>query len=137
MIILIFIATVGSFMVSYAKARAEGLGLECKTGLLARPERVVILAIGLLIGASFWALLILAIFSNVTAIERIVHVWRVARQSVALNGVRDFSSDGHMGETNNNSMHRPMPVRANEGKEPSVPSIHTTLPPFNGGVKQE
>src|SRR5437868_5760172 len=66
MIILIFIATVGSFMVSYAKARAEGLGLECKTGLLARPERVIILAIGLLIGAVIWALIILAIFSNVT-----------------------------------------------------------------------
>jgi len=46
MIILVFIAAVGSFMVSYAKARAEGLGLECKTGLLARPERVIILAIG-------------------------------------------------------------------------------------------
>jgi len=55
MIILVFIAAVGSFMVSYAKARAEGLGLECKTGLLARPERVIILAIGLLIGAVFWA----------------------------------------------------------------------------------
>src|SRR6266516_5118550 len=37
MITLVFIATVGSFMVSYAKARAEGLGLECKTGLLDRP----------------------------------------------------------------------------------------------------
>src|SRR2546423_10382865 len=75
MILLVFIAAVGSFMVSYAKARAEGLGLECKTGLLARPERVVILAIGLLTGAVIWALIILAIFSNVTAIERIVHVW--------------------------------------------------------------
>src|SRR5438067_12491492 len=82
MITLVFIAMVGSFMGSYAKARAEGLGLECKTGLLARPERVIILAIGLLIGAVFWALLILAIFSNVTAIERIVHVWRVTSQPV-------------------------------------------------------
>jgi len=62
MITLVFIAVVGSFMVSYAKARAEGLGLECKTGLLARPERVVILAIGLLTGAVIWALVILAVF---------------------------------------------------------------------------
>src|SRR6266536_4900796 len=68
MIIFIFVAIVGSLRVSYAKARAEGLGLECKTGLLARPERVVILAIGLLSGAVIWALIILAIFSNVTAI---------------------------------------------------------------------
>src|SRR6266436_10419555 len=67
LIVLIYIAVVGSLMVSYAKARAEGLGLECKTGLLARPERVVILALGLLTGAVIWALVILAIFSNVTA----------------------------------------------------------------------
>ena len=137
MIILIFIATVGSFMVSYAKARAEGLGLECKTGLLARPERVVILAIGLLTGAVIWALFILAIFSNVTAIERIVHVWRVARQPVAMTEVRNFSTDGHMNETKNSSIHRQMPIGANEGKEPSVPSVHTAIPPFNGGVQQD
>ena len=137
MIILVFIATVGSFMVSYAKARAEGLGLECKTGLLARPERVIILAIGLLIGAVFWALVILAVFSNVTAIERIVHVWRVAGQPVAVTKVRNFSADGHMHETSNSSIHQQMPVGANEGKEPSVPSVHSTMPPFKGGVKQD
>src|SRR6266699_2583655 len=77
MIIFIFVAIVGSLMVSYAKARAEGLGLECKTGLLALPERVVILAIGLLSGTSIWALALLAIFSQVTAIELVVYVWRV------------------------------------------------------------
>ena len=137
MIILVFIATVGSLMVSFAKARAEGLGIECKNGLLARPERVIILAIGLLIGAVFWALVILAVFSYVTAIERIVHVWRVSHQPVALTQVRDFSSDGHMKETSNSSIHRQMPVGANEGKEPSVPSIHTAMPPFKGGVKQD
>src|SRR5256884_5043493 len=137
MITLVFIAAVGSFMVSYAKARAEGLGLECKIGLLARPERVVILAIGLLTGAVIWALVILAIFSNVTAIERIVHVWRVARQPVAMTEVINFSSDGHMNETKNSSIHRQMPIGANEEKEPSVPSIHTAMPPFNGGVQQD
>ena len=137
MITLVFIAVVGSFMVSYAKARAEGLGLECKTGLLARPERVVILAIGLLTGAIIWALVILAIFSNVTAIERIVHVWHATRQPVAITEVRNFSSDGHMNETNNSSIHRQVPIGANEGKEPSVPSVHTAMPPFNGGVQQD
>src|SRR6266513_1763391 len=74
MIAVIFIAVVDSLMVRYIKARAEGLGLECKTGLLARPERVVLLAIGLLSGTSIWALALLAIFSQVTAIERVVHV---------------------------------------------------------------
>ena len=77
MIAVIYIAVVGSLMVSYTKARAEGLGLECKTGLLARPERVVLLAIGLLSGTSIWALALLAIFSQVTAIERVVYVWRI------------------------------------------------------------
>jgi CDP-diacylglycerol--glycerol-3-phosphate 3-phosphatidyltransferase len=137
MITLVFIAVVGSFMVSYAKARAEGLGLECKTGLLARPERVVILAIGLLTGAVIWALVILAIFSNVTAIERIVHVWRATRLPVAMTEVSNFSSDGHMNETNNSSIHRQVPIVANEGKEPSVPSVHTAVPPFTGGVQQD
>src|SRR5207237_7157650 len=77
MIAVIFIAVVGSLMVSYTKARAEGLGLECKTGLLARPERVVLLAFGVLSGTSIWALALLAIFSQVTAIERVVYVWRI------------------------------------------------------------
>src|SRR6266481_1394221 len=110
MITLVFIAVVGSFMVSYAKARAEGLGLECKTGLLARPERVVILALGLLSGTAIWALALLAVFSHVTAIERIVHVWRATRQPVAMTEVSNFSSDGHMNETNNSSIHRQVPI---------------------------
>ncbi len=85
MIVLIFVAAIGSLMVSYAKARAEGLGLECKTGLLARPERVVILAIGLLTGTTIWALMLLAVLSHVTAVERIVHVWRMANQPATRN----------------------------------------------------
>ncbi len=137
MIILVFVATVGSLMVSYAKARAEGLDLECKTGLLARPERVVILTVGLLTGAVFWAMVILAVFSNVTAIQRMVHVWYGARQPVTLTEVNKFSSDGHVNEAHNNSMHRQTPLEANEGKEPSVPTAHTILPPFKGGVKQD
>src|SRR5437764_6570012 len=85
MITLIFIAMAGSLMVSYTKARAEGLGLECKTGLLARPERVIILALGLLSGLSIWAVTLLAIFSQITAIERIVYVWRITAQTVPTN----------------------------------------------------
>jgi len=82
MIAAIYIAVVGSLMVSYTKARAEGLGLECKTGLLARPERVIILALGLLSGLTIWAVTLLAIFSQITAIERIVYVWRITAQTV-------------------------------------------------------
>jgi len=80
MISFIYTAIVGSLMVSYTKARAEGLGIECKVGLLARPERVVLLAIGLLFGASIWILAVLAVFANVTAVERIVAVWRATQK---------------------------------------------------------
>jgi CDP-diacylglycerol--glycerol-3-phosphate 3-phosphatidyltransferase len=89
-IVFIFIAAVGSLMVSYAKARAEGLGIECKTGLLARPERVVILAIGLLTGTTIWALALLAILSHVTAIQRLAHVWRITCQMPEMSGVRSI-----------------------------------------------
>src|SRR2546422_7080561 len=90
-IALIYIAVVGSLMVSYAKARAEGLGLECKTGLIARPERVILLAIGLLFGTVVWALVLLAIFSNVTAVERIIYVWRVSPRKTG--DIEHFSPD--------------------------------------------
>src|SRR5215470_13636423 len=91
LIALIYIAVVGSLMVSYARARAEGLGLECKTGLLARPERVVILAIGLLSGTAIWALALLAVLSNVTAIERLVYVWRITSLTAGVRETKDFS----------------------------------------------
>ncbi len=87
MISFIYIAIVGSLMVSYTKARAEGLGIECKVGLLARPERVVLLAIGLLSGCSIWILAVLAVFSNVTAVERIVAVWRAVPKTQHTNGM--------------------------------------------------
>src|SRR2546425_8965122 len=137
MIVFLFIAAVGSLMVSYAKARAEGLGLECKTGLLARPERVVILAIGLLTGFVIWALLLLAIFSHVTAVERIVHIWRVTRQPATVSEAKSFSSDGFGHEKGNSAVHRQSPIATNEGKEPSVPSVPTSVPPLSGGVQQE
>src|SRR5579883_2324237 len=132
MIVLVFVAVVGSLMVSYTKARAEGLGLECKTGLLARPERVVILAIGLLTGMTIWALLLLAVFSNVTSIERIVYVWRVTKQSA--QRAQDFSTDGHIrpDEVSNS-----VAIGTTGGREPSAHTVPTSVPPFGGGVHQE
>jgi CDP-diacylglycerol--glycerol-3-phosphate 3-phosphatidyltransferase len=135
MITLIFIAVVGSIMVSYTRARAEGLGLECKTGLLARPERVVILAVGLLIGAVFWALILLAVFSNVTTIERIAYIWRITRQPMAVSEVSNFSSDGHVKDDDIGTINRQLPPGTNEGRESSVHPVHTSVPPFNGGVQ--
>ena len=58
--------------------RAEGLHVECTVGLMARPERVVALAIGLLLGPAItpWALALLAITTWGTVLQRIVHVWQ-------------------------------------------------------------
>jgi len=109
MIAVIFIAVVGSLMVSYTKARAEGLGLECKTGLLARPERVVLLAIGLLSGTSIWALALLAILSQVTAIERVVYVWRITSHPEQPSKAGSLPVDilAEAKDTNEDNLHLP------------------------------
>jgi CDP-diacylglycerol--glycerol-3-phosphate 3-phosphatidyltransferase len=83
-VVLAYVAGIGSLMVSYTRARAEGLGLNAKSGLLARPERVVLLAAGLLIGGQgwlLWTLLVLAVASVLTSIQRIAAVRRVALQA--------------------------------------------------------
>ncbi len=79
---LTYIAALSSLMISYARARAEGLGLECKMGLLARPERVILLAAGLLIGGQpglIWTMLVMAVLTTITAIQRIIHIWWITR----------------------------------------------------------
>jgi CDP-diacylglycerol---glycerol-3-phosphate 3-phosphatidyltransferase len=73
-IYLVYIVVVGSLLVSYTRARAEGLGLECRVGLLGRPERIAVLCVGLIFNWVTVALVILAVFSHVTALQRIVHV---------------------------------------------------------------
>ncbi len=69
-------AIIGSLMVSYTRARAEGLGVDCKVGLFTRFERIAVLALGLLFNQMTVALAVLALLSNVTAIQRILHVQR-------------------------------------------------------------
>jgi CDP-diacylglycerol--glycerol-3-phosphate 3-phosphatidyltransferase len=134
MIAFTYIAMVGSIMVSYTKARAEGLGLECKTGLLARPERVIILAIGLLTNTGIWALALLAVFANVTAVERILFVWRTTtRQSV---GKRETAPTNKQ-DTSTDNRQLPNTVGTNETRESDVRPVPTIVPPFGGGVHQE
>jgi CDP-diacylglycerol---glycerol-3-phosphate 3-phosphatidyltransferase len=74
------IAMLGSLMVSYIRARIEGLGVECKAGIFTRPERVIIMALGLLLSSLNFALVIavglLAVLSFFTVIERLVYAWR-------------------------------------------------------------
>jgi CDP-diacylglycerol---glycerol-3-phosphate 3-phosphatidyltransferase len=82
------LALVGSFLVSYTRARAEGLGIDCKVGWFERPERTVLLIVaGLAAGAvrRFWplpaALMLLAVLSFATAVQRVAHVYRVTRRA--------------------------------------------------------
>jgi CDP-diacylglycerol--glycerol-3-phosphate 3-phosphatidyltransferase len=86
---LIYVVAVGSLMVSYARARAEGLGFECKTGLLTRLERVALLSIGLMVLQARITLLALAILTNLTALQRVAHVWQATRQQANATGDRD------------------------------------------------
>lgn len=76
-VVTIFLGLGGSLMVSYVRARAEGLGFECKVGLMQRPERLVVLSIGALISEVFLviAIFLVAIFANFTAIQRIWFIW--------------------------------------------------------------
>ncbi|CAA9542165.1 MAG: Phosphatidylinositol phosphate synthase @ Archaetidylinositol phosphate synthase [uncultured Thermomicrobiales bacterium] len=76
--ILVFVATVGALLISYARARAEAAGYGASVGLVARPERVVLLAVCLLIDRPLWALWFLAITTHLTALTRILHVQRLA-----------------------------------------------------------
>lgn len=80
------IALVGSLLVSYTRARAEGLGVECKVGIAARAERILLLGLpavflgpgpnGMLL---FWIVVVLALVSAITVVQRVVHVARVAK----------------------------------------------------------
>jgi CDP-diacylglycerol--glycerol-3-phosphate 3-phosphatidyltransferase len=79
-VLVVGAALITSQLVSYIRARAEAQGLECKVGIFTRAERVVILALGLLLSyftpALLVALAIIVVFSLVTVIQRVVYVWR-------------------------------------------------------------
>ncbi len=79
-VLMTVVAMVGSQLVSYTRARAEGLGLQCKVGWFARPERVIILVLGLFFNQLFWTLAFLAVVTHVTAFQRIFHVYRITRK---------------------------------------------------------
>lgn len=74
-IVLTFVALASSLLVSYARARAEGLGLAMREGLLTRLERVAILVIGLLVGHLLVALWIIAPLAIFTVLQRTYLVW--------------------------------------------------------------
>ena len=85
---MVLLAILGGMMVSYARARAEGLGVRCEIGMLQRPERFVLLGFGSIFSSIAVHLLggpqilltativVLAVLSNVTAVQRVIHVSR-------------------------------------------------------------
>jgi CDP-diacylglycerol--glycerol-3-phosphate 3-phosphatidyltransferase len=82
---LSFVVMIGSIMISYARARAEGLQprVECEVGWLQRPERILILGIGLLLPRALLlaVLAVLAVLTHVTVGQRIAHVRRVTQRA--------------------------------------------------------
>lgn len=93
---LTFWTILGSSMVSYTRARAEGLGIECKIGIMQRAERMLLLFLGAMIGSLFnifdpamiIVLAIIAVFSNITAIQRTFYVKKVEKQEKFRREVR-------------------------------------------------
>jgi CDP-diacylglycerol--glycerol-3-phosphate 3-phosphatidyltransferase len=81
---LVFLAAAGSVMVSYVKARAEGLGFTAKVGVLSRLERYLVLIPGLILNIPWVSLWIIAIFANYTALQRILEVRRQAAEQKKL-----------------------------------------------------
>jgi CDP-diacylglycerol--glycerol-3-phosphate 3-phosphatidyltransferase len=79
-VILTYTTIVGSLMVSYTRARGEGLGVSIRGGLLSRLERMVILVILLLLNQLTFALWVLAPLTNLTALQRIWLTWRAMQE---------------------------------------------------------
>jgi CDP-diacylglycerol--glycerol-3-phosphate 3-phosphatidyltransferase len=78
------VAIIASLIVSYARARAEGLGIDCRVGLVQRAERIVGLGVPtVLFGAGpeglllFWIVAVLALASVITVVQRFVYVYQV------------------------------------------------------------
>lgn len=80
--IMVFLALGGSMMVSYVRARAEGLGYDCKVGIMQRPERIVYVGVSSLIHPYLLEVVIwmIAILANFTAIQRMYHVWKLEKE---------------------------------------------------------
>lgn len=73
-LVFTFIAAIGVAIIPYAKARAEAASIECRAGLMERPERLLILLIGIFFNQLLYAVIVLAVLTHVTVIQRILFV---------------------------------------------------------------
>lgn len=87
-VVLAAVATAGSVMVSYSRARAESLIPSCKVGFMERPERLVLLIMGGLFNRMAPALWVISVVSTLTVIHRIVYTWQETKAGRTLPGIR-------------------------------------------------
>ncbi|MBI5074112.1 MAG: CDP-alcohol phosphatidyltransferase family protein [Nitrospirae bacterium] len=80
-VILALITLVGSLIISYARARAEGLGVSCNHGLMERPERLIVLFIGAVSGYMVPMLWLLAGLTHLTVLQRILYAMKQFRKT--------------------------------------------------------
>ena len=79
LVILTSFASIGTTLISYARARAEAARIECTVGLMERAERIILLSAGFLFNIMEPILWILAIFTHVTVVQRVYYVWKKCR----------------------------------------------------------
>ncbi|EGN56771.1 CDP-diacylglycerol--inositol 3-phosphatidyltransferase [Hallella multisaccharivorax DSM 17128] len=95
--VVTFAAMVGSVMVSYVRARAEGLGIECKVGFMQRPERVVVTAVTAILtgltGSLWWlagGMILIAVLANITAFWRVAFCYKQLNERDEVNSQRNL-----------------------------------------------
>jgi CDP-diacylglycerol--glycerol-3-phosphate 3-phosphatidyltransferase len=71
---------VGALIISYTKARAEGLGENCHTGLMERPDRIIFMALAAFTGWVLPIMWIMIVLTHITVIQRIHHVWKIMKR---------------------------------------------------------
>lgn len=74
-ILLTSVCLFGTFLISYIRARAEGLGIQCKVGLMERPERIMLISLGCLISWLYYVMILLFFFTYFTILQRVLHVY--------------------------------------------------------------
>src|SRR5262245_2598247 len=78
-VLAVLLALIGTVMVSYTRARAESVDVECRVGLMERGERMLVLIAGALLDVLVPAIWLVALGANATAVHRIAHTWRSTR----------------------------------------------------------
>jgi len=78
-LLAVLLALIGTVMVSYTRARAESIDIECRVGFMERGERMLVLILGALLDLLVPAIWVVALGANATAVHRIAHTWRASR----------------------------------------------------------